>query len=235
MYEKETPESIQALFDSIAKSYDRTNAILSFNMHRHWNRELLKLTAHTCSPAAFLDLCAGTGEIALNYVKQNNCQAYLLDFSEKMLSCASLKAKRWGIHPQKVTFLQADAQAIPLPDHSMECVTIAYGIRNVQNPQKCFEEVHRVLKPGGIFGILELTRPDNSLLKVSHQLYLRTLLPLLGKVFSANKEAYSYLSRSIQDFSQSKELGGNLEKIGFKNISYHPLTGGIATIIKTNK
>lgn len=233
MYSKDDPKSIQALFASIAQSYDRTNAILSFQMHRLWNKQLIKQVSSK-NPDTILDLCCGTGEIALTYLEQTKeiKTAYLLDFCSQMLDCARSKAHGLTHH---LHFIEADAQVIPLPDESVSCATIAYGIRNVQDPSKCVHDVYRVLKKGGSFGILELTRPENSFLRFGHKLYLKTLLPILGRLFASNKEAYNYLQTSIRTFSEPQTLELLLKDAGFVQTARIPLTGGIATIIYGQK
>lgn len=236
MYNKDNPQSIRTLFDSIANNYDRTNAILSFSLHKRWNKKLVQSTLKS-QPKVFLDLCCGTGEIAFTYLanQKNRCHGHLLDFSEQMLACAKHKAEQKKLlQKHHLSFHQADAQAIPLPDASVEAATVAYGIRNVQNQLACFQEVYRVLKPGAVFGILELTRP-HGWLKYGHQLYLKMAIPILGRLFANNKQAYSYLSSSISHFSEPSELAHNLRTVGFEGISIKPLTFGIATLIIANK
>lgn len=225
------------MFGSIAKTYDRNNAILSFMLHRYWNKKLIKAVTKQGSPDTLLDLCSGTGDITFTFLKQaqKETEVYLLDFCEEMLHCAKAKAQKFHFaHAPKLTYIQADAQSIPLPDGSVDCVTIAYGIRNVAEPEKCAREVLRVLKPGGTFGILELTQPTQPVLRLGHQMYLRTL-PILGRCFSANQQAYQYLCNSIKTFIQPPELEHLLIQIGFRQTSCTPLSGGISTIILGKK
>lgn len=237
VYNKDDPATIQALFSSIAKSYDRTNSLLSFRMHQLWNRRLIREVLQSQNPHEFLDLCCGTGEIGLTYLKgcKTPTQAFLLDFCEEMLLVAQHKAKLLDLEPHSISYLQADAQQIPLANASVQCATIAYGIRNVRNPALCMQEVLRVLKPGGTFGILELTKPSNTFMQIGHKLYLSTVVPTLGKWAAANQEAYQYLCNSIQQFVRPPELQQMLLKTGFKETAIIPLTGGLATIIIAKK
>lgn len=237
-YNKNDPETIQALFGSIAQNYDRANTVLSFGMHKYWNNQLVNYAVKPSQPSTMLDLCCGTGEIAFTYLKQASqpCHVYLLDFCEEMLSCAQAKANKLNFSSSHtLAYLKADAQFIPLKDSSIDCATIAYGIRNVKDPAKCFQEVLRVLKPGGLFGILELTQPQNSFLRFGHQAYLRTLLPLLGWCVSSNQAAYEYLCNSIQTFTKPSELEHTLKQTGFPHTSRLSLFGGIATILIAKK
>ena len=186
MYCKENPQTIQSLFNSIAGRYDLTNAVLSFNLHKRWNSALVQHVLKPHLPKVFLDLCSGTGDIAFNYLHSapHSCQACLIDFSSEMLEHAKHKANKYSFDRHQISYLEADVQQLPLQDQFADCATMAYGIRNVQYPTHCFQEIFRVLKPGGCFGILELTRPRNRLLRFGHQLYLRTVLPLLGESLS---------------------------------------------------
>lgn len=230
-YNKTDPQTIQTMFGSIAKDYDFTNAVLSFQLHRYWNRRLVMEVEGYEGP--LLDLCCGTGDIAIAFLKRQlkTQTAYLLDFCPEMLAIAQSKAD----NAHDIHYIEGDAQAIPLPDNSVGCITIAYGIRNVKDPQKCFDEAWRVLKPGGVFSILELTRPRNRFLRFGHSLYLKTVLPILGKLITTNREAYRYLCSSIKTFLSPNDLSHMLTTSGFSHIEEIPLSLGIATIITTVK
>lgn len=238
VYNKNDPETIQSMFDSIAASYDRTNAVLSFQMHKWWNRELIRHTILPYTPKTYLDLCCGTGEIAFTYLKQskNPCNVYLLDFSDQMLQCAKRKAEKLRLDRiHNLSYLQENAQSIPLGDNSIDGATIAYGIRNVKEPIECFKEVYRVLRPEGTFGILELTQPNNAFLRFGHQLYLQTFVPMLGRYLTANEAAYQYLCNSIQEFIKPQHLHHLLIQSGFRQTGSLRLFGGIATILFAKK
>lgn len=229
-YDKHNPFSIQALFDNIAPRYDLGNAMLSFHLHRLWNRSLATFLAQH-NPAALLDLCCGTGEIALRLMQKLPTSRFcLVDFSEAMLKIAKER-----ISHNDTRFIQADAQHLPIDESSFNAVSIAYGIRNVENRLKCFSEVHRVLKPGGWIGIAELTRPQTLPLSFLHKLYLRTIVPTIGKAITSNKEAYSYLCKSIEAFVLPEELACELKSTGFGHIIIQPKTFGIATLIFAQK
>lgn len=237
-YTKEKPETIRNMFGSIAQGYDRGNAILSMGCHRYWNSALIKYVLRhqlgKCS-GTLLDLCCGTGEIALGFLKstQQRQEAFLLDFCPEMLAIAKEKGKKMGAH--RIEYIEGDAQEIPLPAESVDCVTVAYGIRNVQSPERCAAEVHRVLRPGGRFGILELTRPKNPVMGLGHQAYLKTVLPAIGRIFLSNEDAYRYLCNSIQSFVSPDTLEATLEKVGFSTVTQKPLMGGVATLILADK
>ena len=229
MYQKSEPESIQALFASIAKSYDRANTTFSFGLHKKWNRQLIQSVGKANT---LLDLCAGTGEIGLGYLaKHPNSRVILLDFCPEMLAVAKSKATPFK---RRYTLIEGDAQSLPFENQSIDAVTISYGIRNVKEPQKCFHEVARVLKPGGRFAILELTRPTFPLLRLSHSLYLRICLPLLGKMIAKNIQAYRYLANSVSQFISPQKLEKKLIEANLTPIKRISLMGGLSTIILSN-
>lgn len=231
-YSKEDPSSIQAMFGSIAKHYDKANAILSLQLHKNWNAKLIRALAKT-NGTSLLDLCAGTGDIALMWLKGSHQRrtAYLLDFCGEMLECAKQKAKLYELDQHDISYLQGDAQNIPLKNCSVSCVSIAYGIRNVKDPINCIQETFRVLQPGGMFGILELTQPRNPILRFGHSLYLKAILPFIGRWMTSNEQAYQYLCGSIHSFISASELEKILIKSGFQKTKCIPLFGGIATMI----
>jgi len=218
------------MFATIAKNYDKGNLLLTFGIHKRWNNALVKAIGER---ELLLDLCAGTGEIAFGFLKKHShAQAILLDFCPEMLQIAE---KKGGSFEGRYRLVEADAQKIPLAEKSVDGVTIAYGIRNVKVPSECFHEVFRVLKQGGKFAILELTRPKSSFLYFFHRLYLRIGVPILGKLMAKNGDAYSYLSKSVQAFISPEILENQLKEAGFKEISHSPLLGGVATIITASK
>lgn len=230
MYHKSTPETIQAMFATIAQNYDRANTIFSLGLHKRWNQQLVKAVGPT---KLLLDLCAGTGEIAFRFLHHYpQTKALLLDFCPEMLAVAKQKGASFN---HRFKTIQGDAQAIALSDESVDGVTIAYGIRNVKEPKRCFQEVSRVLRPKGRFGLLELTRPHFPLLQKIHSHYTKMLLPLLGKAAAKNIHAYRYLADSIQNFVTPRELEQSLSQCGFKTIKRRSLMGGTATLLLVEK
>lgn len=236
-YHKNDPQSIQKMFGSIAQRYDTANAILSLQLHKFWNARLVQSVSTQPHPGILLDLCCGTGDIAFTYLKRSHApqKAILLDFCPEMLECAKYKAAALHLNQHDLQYIQADVHQIPLENRSASAATMAYGIRNVKSPLVCFREVYRVLQPGGIFGILELTKPSNPLIRAGHSCYLKLMLPLLGKWITSNQEAYQYLCNSIHDFAAPAQLEQQLHQAGFNAIVQKPLAFGIATILLARK
>jgi demethylmenaquinone methyltransferase/2-methoxy-6-polyprenyl-1,4-benzoquinol methylase len=227
------------MFNNIASRYDLTNSILSLSFHKRWNKKLIHCLVEKSSfSPVIVDLCAGTGDIAFGYLRsiQSPSQAYLIDFSAEMLQYAKKKEQRFPfLRNHSLSYIKADVQNIPLPSELADSVSIAYGIRNVQDPRKCIQEAFRILKPGGRLGIVELTRPKQLLLRLGHSAYLRIFLPFIGRCLTNNKQAYEYLKASIQQFLPSEGLKKLLKETGFSHIQSKPLLGGIATLFIADK
>lgn len=230
MYARTQPETIRSLFSRIAPRYDLMNSILSLGMHVLWNRSLIREIKGANS---LLDLCAGTGAIGLPYLKNNpKAQALLVDFCPEMLEKAKKRGHSFG---NRLFTLVADVQELKIPTKKFEAVSIAYGIRNVNSPSKCFQCVYELLEPGGTFAILELTRPKFWIMRKAHKLYTMLMLPLLGYLFTGDRHAYSYLAKSVQQFTPPEELLSQLLPLGFSKVKCRSLMGGIATLIIVKK
>lgn len=229
-YDKHNPQSIQEMFGSIAKRYDRANAVLSLNMHKYWNRKLINFAVTNTPGRNFLDLCSGTGDIAFGIAKacEFTPKICLLDFCAEMLEFAKQKEP---VDDSLFTYIQGDAQDLPLENGTVDCITISYGIRNVKSPEKCIGECMRVLRKDGVLAILELTRPEHPFMRFGHQLYLKGILPIMGKLVAENKQAYEYLCSSIDNFVAPQELTKIMVDKGFNSVNAKPLTGGVATLL----
>lgn len=229
-YDKNDPATIQALFNSIAKRYDFGNALLSGNMHRLWNRSLVTAVVQN-SPQNVLDLCAGTGEIArLMAKKLSSANYHLVDFSEEMLAVAKKR-----LQGDCFSFYQCDAQKLLFDAAHFDAVSCAYGIRNIKNRAKCFSELYRVMRPHATVAIVELTRPQGSVMKALHKAYLAVFVPAIGRLITSNKEAYQYLSNSIEAFIPAQVIVEELVEAGFTDVTSQPLTFGIATLFTARK
>jgi len=245
MYVKQRPETIKKLFNSIAARYDLANSINSFYLHALWNKKLVQTLlkgVYADTALQILDVCAGTGDISrrmLHYCQMRKItppQFHLVDFSSEMLALAKDFCMTFDTQLQKqFSFYEQDVQKLPFDDNSFDIASCAYGIRNVCDPNRCLQELHRVLKPKARLGILELTRPKNWYMRTLHKAYTATMVPLVGKCLVRNREAYSYLSTSIQHFVAPDELQLLLQDCGFVNITISPMHFGIATVILAEK
>jgi demethylmenaquinone methyltransferase/2-methoxy-6-polyprenyl-1,4-benzoquinol methylase len=232
VYQRNSPHSIQNLFASIASSYDRTNNILSLGMHLLWNRALVR-SLDAKPTDYFLDLCAGTGAITACYIKAVRPQTSvsLVDFCKPMLNQARLRLKRFNY----ISYVVADACHLPLPNNKFQRIAMAYGLRNIKNPQLALNEAYRVLDDEGLLVILELTRPKIFLLRYIHKFWLRYVLPKLGKWISQNEQAYDYLQNSIHSFKEPYEIIDLLRKSGFNQVTHRALHGQIASLFIARK
>lgn len=236
-YSKGNPETIRQMFSKVAPSYDFGNALLSMQLHRLWNRALIRNVIRPANPEHLLDLCCGTGAIAFSYLKGEEAprQVTMVDFCEEMLLQAQSRAKEMGLERHAIHYQCADAQEIPLRDENVDCVTIAYGIRNIKDTERCLRETYRVLRPGGVLGILELTQPKNPFIRWGHRFYLNRVLPLIGRMFLADHEAYRYLGSSIQQFTSPQKLKEILSSVGYRDVVATSLFCGTATILSAKK
>jgi demethylmenaquinone methyltransferase/2-methoxy-6-polyprenyl-1,4-benzoquinol methylase len=233
-YAKQKPETVRRMFGEIAERYDWANTVLSFGVHKLWNNRLAQKTLAE-QPDSLIDLCSGTGEIAV-LCAQSACapkKITLLDFSAPMLEQAKKKMASFSI--PSVQFVVGDATKLPEGDQKFQTATMAYGIRNVANTKQALSEAYRVLKPGGAFFLLELTRPQAPLIRSLHSLYLRYILPSIGKLAAKDENAYKYLCDSIHNFIPPQALASLLEEVGFVHVKVTPLTLGVAHIIEGRK
>ena len=223
------------MFNSIAGRYDFLNRLLSLGQDVRWRRAL-KQFLPVSSGQAILDLATGTADVLIVLAKNNpNIHRGLgVDPAIKMLEIGRNKIK--ALHLDDRLILQeGDAQALPFLDETFDCVTIAFGIRNIPDLRLCLLEMYRVTKQGGRVLILEFSKPENPLLKYGHWFYLQTVVPLVGFLFSGNFKAYSYLNQTIQTFPCADRFCKILKQMGFVHIEPHPLMGGVATIYAAQK
>lgn len=228
--EKEVTE----MFNTISKTYDRVNAILSFGIDKLWRKKLLS-SIPPQNNQRLLDIATGTGDVILQAVDSKKIQSGIgLDLAQKMLDIGALKAQKKGISKQ-VTFQAGNALDLPFKENTFDCATCSFGIRNVQNVPKALQEAYRILKPTGRLLILEFSLPKNTLLKTLHLFYLRSILPKVGGYFSKSPPSYAYLNKTIESFPYGEAFLTLMRKAGFKEPSATPLLGGIATLYQADK
>ena len=214
------PGDVSAMFDQVAKNYDRTNDLLSLYQSRLWRRAVRKAV----SPKAgqrILDVAAGTGTSSRALLVPGG-EVVAADFSKGMIEQGQKK------HPD-LTFVFADAMKLPFQVAEFDVVTISFGLRNVENYQTALSEFHRVLKPGGRLVVCEFSKVRGPV-GLLYKFYLRFVLPVVARVFSSNPEAYTYLSESIEAWPNQKELEQNIRTAGFKNVSYKNLSLGVVAL-----
>ena len=224
---------IRRMFGQIAPWYDSLNHLLSLNIDKRWRNQTAKLVpARPAEAGPILDLCTGTGDLAMTYDRSTSGTVPIIgaDFCHEMLVRASEKAVRAGA-AGRTRFVEADAQALPFPADTFQLVTIAFGLRNITDPQCGLAEMVRVVRPGGSVAILEFSRPRHWLIGRLYRWYFRYLLPLIGQLLSRSKEsAYRYLPESVLKFPDNEALAEQLREQGLKEVVFHPLTFGIATL-----
>lgn len=227
-------KKVNEVFDSVAKRYDIMNDILSFGAHRLWKEILVNSISNIISSRRefrYLDLACGTGDIGYKLLgkKLKNINVLMMDINEKMLEQAT-KRKEYREHKKSIDFIVSDAENIPLASNSIDCIAIAFGIRNVASIENALFEINRVLKCGGKFLCLEFSNVEVPLLKKFYGFYSKNIIPEIGSYIVKDRRSYQYLVESIERFPKQDELTDLFTKSGFINSKYINLSGGIACI-----
>jgi demethylmenaquinone methyltransferase/2-methoxy-6-polyprenyl-1,4-benzoquinol methylase len=226
-------KQVEQMFDTISTNYDGLNRVISFGIDVKWRKKVIKMVSAT-NPEAVLDIATGTGDLAISLAKTGAKRIVGLDLSEGMLAVGREKIADEKL-TGKIEMIQGDSEALPFEDNSFDAITVAFGVRNFENLDKGLSEIFRVLKKGGIFVILETSVPTKFPFKQGYNFYTKNLLPLIGKLFSKDKVAYSYLSESAAAFPYGEKLNNILRKIGFIDVQHNPQTMGVATIYSASK
>jgi len=216
------------MFGQIAPWYDFLNHALSLNIDKRWRTRATRLVPPTPDHGPILDLCTGTGDLALAYHRaaQGIVPIVGADFCHEMLVRAAEKSAGTGIR-----FVEADAQALPFPDDTFQIVTVAFGLRNVTDTDRGLAEMVRVAKPGGRIAILEFSKPRSRFFGSLFRFYFRRVLPRVGQLLSRSQEnAYKYLPESALRFPDYEALTANMRSHGLGDVHYVPFTFGIATL-----
>ena len=219
---------VRAVFDSVASRYDLMNDLMSLGVHRVWKR--IFLTALRPRPAdRLLDIAGGTGDISFGWRAAGGGPAVLSDINPAMLSVGRDRALGRGL-VDGLSFLVADAEALPLPDCSFERVSIAFGLRNCTDKGAVLAEARRVLRPGGRFFCLEFSRVEVAALRPLYDAWSFEVLPRLGRTVAGDAESYRYLAESIRMFPDQAQLLEMMERAGLRRVAARNLSGGIAAI-----
>ncbi|WP_081211894.1 bifunctional demethylmenaquinone methyltransferase/2-methoxy-6-polyprenyl-1,4-benzoquinol methylase UbiE [Salegentibacter sediminis] len=226
-------KQVEQMFDNISGNYDGLNRVISFGTDVKWRKKVIALVAAQ-NPDSILDIATGTGDLAIQMASIKAERIVGLDLSEGMLKVGRRKITAKNLD-NRIEMIQGDSEALPFDDNTFDAITVAFGVRNFETLEKGLAEIYRVLKPGGLFIVLETSVPTKFPFKQGYKFYSGYVLPLIGKAFSKDKDAYSYLSESAASFPYGENFNNILKKIGFTNVEHQPQTFGVATIYKGSK
>lgn len=215
-------EKIQKMFAGISPRYDFLNNLLSLGQDRQWRR----FAASKLPEGFILDVCSGTGDVAIEVSGKSDVVAS--DFCARMLELCHSKLSTRGIG--NVSCIQNDAENLSFHDGTFDGAVVAFGIRNVADIRKALSEMHRVVKDGGKVVVLEFSKPTNPFFRAGYFFYFKKILPVIGRIFSRDNGAYSYLPSSVMAFPERDEFTKLMEEPGLRDIEYHDLTFGIVTV-----
>ena len=224
---------VDDVFHSVARRYDLMNDLMSGGLHRLWKDALVTAVSPPKNGRAFkhLDVAGGTGDIAFRVAEAGGAHVHVAvcDINAEMLTVGTERAEQRGLD-RVVVFEQGNAEQLPYADRSFDCVTIAFGIRNVPRIEPALSEAYRVLKIGGRFLCLEFSAVDVPGLDRLYEFYSFKAIPRIGEVVTGDREAYQYLVESIRKFPRPKAFAGMMERAGFRRVTFRQLTGGIVAL-----
>lgn len=231
---QEKGQQVEQMFNQIAPAYDKLNHRLSWNIDRGWRRKAIRQLL-PYKPHAILDVATGTGDFAILAARMLQPQQLVgADISEGMMDIGRQKVKAEGLD-DIINFRKEDCMSLSFDSETFDAVTAAFGIRNFPSLDKGLAEMSRVLKKGGHLSIVELTTPRHFPMRQLFWLYSHTFLPIYGKLISKDKQAYSYLTKTIEAFPQGEEMMDILQKAGFRETAFRRLTFGICTMYFATK
>tara|TARA_R110002049_G_scaffold215653_1_gene387180 strand:+ start:3249 stop:3977 length:729 start_codon:yes stop_codon:yes gene_type:complete len=242
MAEKVTPyknselgkkEQVTQMFDTISKNYDGLNRVISFGIDVKWRKRVVNLIKKE-QPENILDIATGTGDLAINLIKTGAKKITGLDISPGMLEVGKQKIAEKKL-TNTIDLVIGDSENLPFSDNSFDAITVAFGVRNFENLDKGLLEIYRVLKPKGVFVVLETSVPTKTPYKQGYKFYTKYILPTIGKIFSKDRTAYSYLCESASIFPYGKDFNNILQKNGFSTVENKPQTFGVASIYVASK
>lgn len=233
--EQTKKEQVEEMFDNIAPTYDRLNHIMSLNIDRIWRRRVMRIIRRA-KPQRIMDVATGTGDLAIAMARKVN-EAHILgvDLSEEMLSEARKKIKRLELE-KRITLEKGDAENLTMVvSESVDAATVAFGVRNFENIERGLSEIYRTLRPGGKLVVLEFSMPKNRLVRWVYRQYAHRLLPRIGGMISKDKQAYTYLPDSVEEFPAPERFAEILKGVGFKSVKLSSQSFGIAYIYDATK
>jgi len=226
-------EQVTQMFDNVSSNYDFLNRILTFGIDVTWRKKVIKFVTDQ-NAKIVLDIATGTGDLAIMLAQANIDKVTGLDISAGMLEVGKKKVAQLKLE-NKIEMILGDSEKLPFKDHAFDAITVGFGVRNFENLEKGLSEIYRVLKPKGTFVVLETSQPTKFPIKQGFTFYSKYIIPTVGKIFSKDKNAYSYLPESAAAFPYGDTFNNILLKIGFKSSKVYPQTFGAATIYQAIK
>jgi demethylmenaquinone methyltransferase/2-methoxy-6-polyprenyl-1,4-benzoquinol methylase len=224
---------VTQMFDTISKEYDGLNRVISFGIDVKWRNKVVQLVADK-NPKNILDIATGTGDLAISLTTTTAKEIIGLDISDGMLEVGRQKISSKNLDGI-ISMVIGDSEDLPFKNNTFDAITVAFGVRNFEHLEKGLAEILRVLKPKGIFVVLETSVPTNLIYRTGYTIYSKFILPTIGKLFSKDRVAYKYLSESASVFPYGDELNNILRKTGFISVEDQPQTMGVATIYTASK
>ena len=222
-------EQVEEMFDSIAPAYDFMNRAMTLGIDKLWRTKAVKMIRRR-QPADILDVATGTGDLAIKLAREiPGVRVTGVDLSEQMLAIGRDKVRLAGLS-DRISLSKADCLALPMADASFNAVTVAYGVRNFEHLAQGYREMARVLRPGGMLCVVELSVPQSRLVRPFYELYTRRIIPVIGRMVSSDRSAYTYLPASIAAMPQGERMLAIMEEAGLVRPALRPLTLGVCTI-----
>ncbi len=220
---------VNDVFTGVAARYDLMNDLMSAGLHHAWKDTLID-KLHPVPSMRLLDLAGGTGDIAARFLRRGGGHVTISDINPDMLEQGKRKAIDAGLPADRIEWLVANAEALPLPGGRMDACTMAFGIRNVTHIDRVLGEACRILRPGGQFLCLEFSHPKNAVIEKLYEWYSFQVIPRMGKLVAGDGDPYQYLVESIRQFPDADTFARMMCDAGFSNVHYRPLSGGIVAL-----
>lgn len=226
-------EQVTKMFDAVSSKYDFLNRILTFGLDISWRKKVVKIVANN-KAIKILDIATGTGDLAIMLATIKNSEIIGLDISKGMLDVAIQKVKKKQLN-HKIELVLGDSEKLNFKDHSFDAITVGFGVRNFEDLDKGLQEIYRVLKPNGVFVVLETSQPTKFPMKQLFKFYSKYVIPTIGGLFSKDKKAYTYLPESAAKFPYGEAFNNILLKNGFNTATDKPVAFGISSIYTATK
>lgn len=224
---------VEEMFNNISNRYDLLNHLLSANIDKVWRKKTIKKLKQF-HPKNILDVATGTGDFAIAATKISGAKVVGIDISEGMLAVGRRKIEKKGL-TESVELQKADSENLPFDDNLFDAAIVGFGVRNFEDLKKGLSEIYRVLKPGGVFFVLEFSKPKKTPIKQLYRFYFLKILPFIGRMVSKDTNAYTYLPESVNEFPDGDNFLAILAEVGFSENRSYPQTFGIASVYEAHK